>query len=107
MISSKYDTVFVIEYFDKVTEEFVRYEVIPHCTILDIKLLLEEVFSRKEPIGFFESGQEFIIGGYEITPIIKEKIHTKFGLAVDTEHYDCFLSQEYKCAVYPIPTPIT
>jgi hypothetical protein len=95
-MGKKYDMVFIIEYFDKETEFLVKHELIENCTIKDVKQLLMEIFNSEEPIGITKNGQEFIIGGYEITPLIKEKILIKFGIDVDIENYDCFLAQEHR-----------
>ncbi len=87
--------VFVIEYFHKTKDSFVTQKIIPNCTMEKIKVLLFEVFGKEEPIGVTEDGEMFLVGGYKITPLIKEKIYNMFDIDVDIDNYTCFLANAY------------
>ena len=87
--------VFVIDYYDKESDIFIKNELIPQCTIKDVKNILMEVYNDEKYVGISDD-DEYLAGSYPITMKVKENIYSKFGMNVDIEHYDCFLSQEYK-----------
>ncbi|WP_138070112.1 DUF7683 domain-containing protein [Sulfurospirillum diekertiae] len=93
-----HNMVFVIEYYDKENDTFIKNELISLCTIKDVKNILMEVYNDEKHIGI-SVNDEYLAGSYPITEKVKEKIYLKFGMDVDIEHYDCFLSQEYKSAL--------
>lgn len=77
-------------------ESLIKSIPIENCTLKDIEEVLLKVYPNEKHIEKDKYGNEYIFGGYDITPQIKELLFERLNIEIDIKQFNCQLEEVYE-----------
>lgn len=87
------------KYYSNSDESLIKTIPIDNCSLKDIEEILLKIYPNEEHAFVDEYGNEYLYGGYDITPEIQKLLFEKFNIEIDIENFDCQLGEEYETEI--------